>query len=99
MSELDPHAAFVELEREIGLLLRRARAISSRLAEGGTVEVRVQLSGQPGRDRAGTPQQQADIPLQLDEGGVRVDPAHRPLRGRHTTSALPGRRCGTRSAR
>ena len=32
MSELDPHAAFVELEREIGLLLRRARAISSRLA-------------------------------------------------------------------
>ena len=32
MSELDPHAAFVALEREIGLLLRRARAISSRLA-------------------------------------------------------------------
>ena len=32
MSELDPHAAFVELEREIGLLLRRSRAISSRLA-------------------------------------------------------------------
>jgi DNA-binding MarR family transcriptional regulator len=32
VSELDPHAAFVELEREIGLLLRRARAISSRLA-------------------------------------------------------------------
>ncbi len=32
MSEIDPHAAFVELEREIGLLLRRSRAISSRLA-------------------------------------------------------------------
>ena len=32
MSELDPHAAFVDLEREIGLLLRRSRAISSRLA-------------------------------------------------------------------
>jgi DNA-binding MarR family transcriptional regulator len=32
MSGLDPHAAFVELEREIGLLLRRSRAISSRLA-------------------------------------------------------------------
>ena len=32
MRELDPHAAFVELEREIGLLLRRSRAISSRLA-------------------------------------------------------------------
>jgi DNA-binding MarR family transcriptional regulator len=32
VSELDPHAAFVELEREIGLLLRRSRAISSRLA-------------------------------------------------------------------
>jgi DNA-binding MarR family transcriptional regulator len=28
----DPHAAFVRLEREIGLLLRRARAISARLA-------------------------------------------------------------------
>ena len=32
MSELDPHAAFVEMEREIGLLLRRARAMSARLA-------------------------------------------------------------------
>lgn len=32
MSGLDPHAAFVELEREIGLLLRRSRAISTRLA-------------------------------------------------------------------
>ncbi len=32
MSGPDPHAAFVELEREIGLLLRRSRAISSRLA-------------------------------------------------------------------
>jgi DNA-binding MarR family transcriptional regulator len=32
VSELDPHAAFVALEREIGLLLRRSRAISSRLA-------------------------------------------------------------------
>jgi DNA-binding MarR family transcriptional regulator len=32
VSEIDPHAAFVELEREIGLLLRRSRAISSRLA-------------------------------------------------------------------
>jgi DNA-binding MarR family transcriptional regulator len=32
VSQLDPHAAFVELEREIGLLLRRSRAISSRLA-------------------------------------------------------------------
>ena len=32
MSAPDPHAAFVELEREIGLLLRRSRAISSRLA-------------------------------------------------------------------
>jgi DNA-binding MarR family transcriptional regulator len=29
---VDPHEAFVQLEREIGLLLRRARAISSRLA-------------------------------------------------------------------
>jgi DNA-binding MarR family transcriptional regulator len=29
---MDPHEAFVRLEREIGLLLRRARAISSRLA-------------------------------------------------------------------
>jgi DNA-binding MarR family transcriptional regulator len=29
---VDPHEAFVRLEREIGLLLRRARAISSRLA-------------------------------------------------------------------
>lgn len=28
----DMHAAFVELEREVGLLLRRSRAISSRLA-------------------------------------------------------------------
>ena len=28
----DVHAAFVELEREIGLLLRRSRAISARLA-------------------------------------------------------------------
>ena len=28
----DPHGAFVELEREIGLLLRRSRAISARLA-------------------------------------------------------------------
>jgi len=32
VSELDPHTAFVELEREIGLLLRRSRALSSRLA-------------------------------------------------------------------
>lgn len=32
MSQVDPHAAFVDLEREIGLLLRRSRAISSRLA-------------------------------------------------------------------
>jgi DNA-binding MarR family transcriptional regulator len=32
VSEVDPHAAFVDLEREIGLLLRRSRAISSRLA-------------------------------------------------------------------
>ena len=34
MSEpaVDPHEAFVELEREIGLLLRRSRAISARLA-------------------------------------------------------------------
>ena len=31
-SAIDPHEAFVRLEREIGLLLRRARAISSRLA-------------------------------------------------------------------
>jgi DNA-binding MarR family transcriptional regulator len=30
--EIDPHEAFVRLEREIGLLLRRARAISARLA-------------------------------------------------------------------
>ncbi|TYP87921.1 MarR family winged helix-turn-helix transcriptional regulator [Blastococcus xanthinilyticus] len=29
---VDAHAAFVELEREIGLLLRRSRAISARLA-------------------------------------------------------------------
>ena len=29
---VDPHEAFVRLEREIGLLLRRARAISTRLA-------------------------------------------------------------------
>ena len=29
---LDPHQAFVRLEREIGLLLRRSRAISARLA-------------------------------------------------------------------
>lgn len=29
---VDPHEAFVRLEREIGLLLRRARAISARLA-------------------------------------------------------------------
>ena len=29
---IDPHEAFVRLEREIGLLLRRARAISARLA-------------------------------------------------------------------
>src|SRR5688500_16682389 len=29
---LDPHEAFVRLEREIALLLRRARAISARLA-------------------------------------------------------------------
>ena len=28
----EPHEAFVELEREIGLLLRRSRAISARLA-------------------------------------------------------------------
>ena len=33
MSEpVDPHEAFVRLEREIGLLLRRSRAISARLA-------------------------------------------------------------------
>ncbi len=32
MSRPDPHAAFVDLEREIGLLLRRSRAISARLA-------------------------------------------------------------------
>ena len=31
-SAIDPHEAFVRLEREIGLLLRRARAISARLA-------------------------------------------------------------------
>jgi DNA-binding MarR family transcriptional regulator len=30
--ESDPHQAFVNLEREIGLLLRRSRAISARLA-------------------------------------------------------------------
>jgi DNA-binding MarR family transcriptional regulator len=30
--DTDPHAAFVRLEREIGLLLRRSRAISARLA-------------------------------------------------------------------
>jgi DNA-binding MarR family transcriptional regulator len=30
--DVDAHEAFVRLEREIGLLLRRARAISSRLA-------------------------------------------------------------------
>ena len=29
---IDPHEAFVRLEREIGLLLRRSRAISARLA-------------------------------------------------------------------
>jgi DNA-binding MarR family transcriptional regulator len=29
---VDPHEAFVSLEREIGLLLRRSRAISARLA-------------------------------------------------------------------
>jgi DNA-binding MarR family transcriptional regulator len=29
---LDPHEAFVRLEREIGLLLRRSRAISNRLS-------------------------------------------------------------------
>ena len=29
---VDPHGAFVRLEREIGLLLRRSRAISTRLA-------------------------------------------------------------------
>ncbi len=32
MSETDAHEAFVALEREIGLLLRRSRAISARLA-------------------------------------------------------------------
>lgn len=32
MTRPDPHAAFVDLEREIGLLLRRSRAISARLA-------------------------------------------------------------------
>ncbi|UOY00801.1 MarR family winged helix-turn-helix transcriptional regulator [Blastococcus sp. PRF04-17] len=32
MSAADAHEAFVRLEREIGLLLRRARAISTRLA-------------------------------------------------------------------
>jgi DNA-binding MarR family transcriptional regulator len=31
-ADIDPHDAFVRLEREIGLLLRRARAISARLA-------------------------------------------------------------------
>jgi DNA-binding MarR family transcriptional regulator len=30
--DLDPHESFVRLEREIGLLLRRSRAISARLA-------------------------------------------------------------------
>ena len=29
---IDPHEAFVRLEREVGLLLRRSRAISARLA-------------------------------------------------------------------
>lgn len=33
MSEVDAHEAFVALEREIGLLLRRSRALSARLAE------------------------------------------------------------------
>jgi DNA-binding MarR family transcriptional regulator len=32
MSPIDPHEAFVRLEREIGLMLRRSRAISSRLS-------------------------------------------------------------------
>ncbi len=32
MSPVDPHEAFVRLEKEIGLLLRRSRAISARLA-------------------------------------------------------------------
>jgi DNA-binding MarR family transcriptional regulator len=32
VSTVDPHAAYVRLEREIGLLLRRSRAISARLA-------------------------------------------------------------------
>lgn len=32
MTEVDAHEAFVALEREIGLLLRRSRAISTRLA-------------------------------------------------------------------
>ncbi|SDE40105.1 transcriptional regulator, MarR family [Blastococcus fimeti] len=32
MSEIDAHEAFVALEREIGLLLRRSRAMSARLA-------------------------------------------------------------------
>ncbi len=32
MSEVDAHEAFVALEREIGLLLRRSRAMSARLA-------------------------------------------------------------------
>lgn len=32
MSTLDPHEAFVRLEREIGLMLRRSRAISTRLS-------------------------------------------------------------------
>jgi len=32
MTEIDAHEAYVRLEREIGLLLRRSRAISARLA-------------------------------------------------------------------
>ena len=32
MNGIDPHEAFVRLEREIGLLLRRSRALSTRLA-------------------------------------------------------------------
>ena len=32
MTEVDAHEAFVALEREIGLLLRRSRALSARLA-------------------------------------------------------------------
>ncbi len=32
MTGVDAHAAFVDLEREIGLLLRRSRAMSARLA-------------------------------------------------------------------